>query len=378
MSGFEGQVLTVGQLSLIVGETLSLIPAGLVVEGEVQKVRVFRDFLLFFELSGDGQSISAMSSLADLKGEVPAEGSKVRVIGEVQVGKKTEVRFKVRSLEAVDVWGEAAKKLEEVKLRLRKEGAFDDSRKKRLPKVPKRVAVITAGTSSAWEDFKRVSAARFLPAELVLFSTSVQGSLAEQEICSAIGKILQQEDRFDVVAIVRGGGSRADLEVFNSEAIVREVLKLRVPVVSGVGHEDDVSLLDLVADVRASTPSNAAELIFPDSKSLFKEIEQLELKLSMAVENRISALNLELEDFELRAKSGLVNLLALAENKLELVLVKLSSLDFEKIFAKGFALLELSGKSVKSVHDIKKGDEIKATLSDGALRLRVEGKILGG
>jgi exodeoxyribonuclease VII large subunit len=362
----------VGQLSLIVGETLSLIPASLIVEGEVQKVRIFKDFLVFFELAGDGQSISAMSSLADLQGEIPVENSKVRVVGEVQVGKKTEIRFKVRKLETAESVGEAAKKLEEIKLRLRNEGAFDDSRKKSLPKIPQKVAVVTAGTSSAWEDFKRASSVRFLPAKIVLFSVGVQGTLAEQEICSALEEILKKESEFDVVAVVRGGGSKSDLEVFNSEDIARAIIKFSIPVVSGVGHEDDVSLLDLVADVRASTPSNAAELIFPDFKSLFKEIEQLELKLSAAIENRISALSLELEAFEFRAKSGLVNLLTLAENRLELVLVKLSSLDFEKIFAKGFALLELSGKPIRSVKDAKKGDEIEATLSDGKLRLEVK------
>lgn len=373
MSGL-GQVLSVGQLSLIVSETLSLIPAGLIVEGDVQKVRIYKDFMVFFELSGDGQSINAYATLADLRGEVPIEGSKVRVEGEVQTGKKTELRFKVRALETADGVSDSAKKLEEIKLKLRAEGAFEGSRKKSLPRIPKRVAVITAGTSSAWEDFKRVSSSRFLAAELVLFSTSVQGNLSVQEICSALAEILEREEEFDVIAVVRGGGSRGDLESFNSEEIARAALKFSIPLVSGVGHEDDVSLLDLVADVRASTPSNAAELIFPDYKSLLLEVKHLEGRLSLAMQGKFNTLASNLEDLRSRSRSGLESIMVNLENRLRLVAVKLNALDFEKIFAKGFALLEHKGSLVKSVKDVSAGDKLTAKLGDGGLRLIVESK----
>jgi exodeoxyribonuclease VII large subunit len=369
-----GQVFTVGQLTMLVGEAVALIPAGLVVEGEIQKVRVYKDFMVFFELSGQGQSINCFTTFAELKGEMPQEGEKVQVVGEVSLGKKTELRFRVREFRSAGTVGDNAKKLEELKLKLRKEGAFDDSRKKELPRFPKRVAVITSGSSSAWEDFKRVSSSRFLASEIVLFNSTVQGDLAVQEICSNLAKILKNEGDFDVIAIVRGGGAKGDLEAFNSEEIVRAILKLSVPLVSGVGHEDDVSLVDLVADRRASTPSNAAEMIFPDSKDLFKEILRLEQRASSGIFLKLNLLEDELSDCRENLSRSGENMIYRIESKLDVLGAKLSGLDFEKIFAKGFALLEKGGKPIRSVKSLSVGDFVDATLSDGKLSLEVRGK----
>jgi exodeoxyribonuclease VII large subunit len=373
MEKFE-QVFTVGQLTMLVGEAVALLPAGLVVEGEIQKVRVYKDFMVFFELSGQGQSINCFTTFLELKGEAPQEGEKVQVVGEISLGKKTELRFKVREFRSAGSVGESARKLEELKLKLRKEGAFDDSRKKELPRFPKRVAVVTSGSSSAWEDFKRVSSSRFLASEVVLFNSTVQGDSAVQEICSNLARILEKETDFDVVAIIRGGGARGDLEAFNSEEIVRAILKLSIPVVSGVGHEDDISLVDLVADRRASTPSNAAEVIFPDSKDLLKEILRLEQRASSGVLYKIANLEDELAGKAQNLNRAIDSLVFRLESKFNVLSARLSGLDFEKIFAKGFALLEKDGKPVKSVGSLALGDFVEATLSDGRLGLEVKSK----
>jgi exodeoxyribonuclease VII large subunit len=370
--GIGEQVLTVKQLTMVVSETIALIPAGLVVEGEVQKVRIYKEFMIFFELAGEGQSINCFTTFAELKGELPEEGSKAHVIGEVSLGKKTELRFRVREFRSAGQAGDNAKKLEELKLKLRGEGAFDESRKRPLPKFPKKVAVITSGGSSAWEDFKRISSSRFLATEIELFNSTVQGDLAVQEICSNLAKIEQRSSEFDVVAIVRGGGARGDLEAFNSEEIVRMVLASSIPVVSGVGHEDDVSLVDLVADKRASTPSNAAEIIFPDSKDLFKLVESLKLKADIAMQSRLRFIEMELVNLKEDLSRSFNNLIYGLEAKLNVAKARLSSLDFEKLFAKGFAYLEHNGKSVISVKDVRPGDMILARLVDGELELEVK------
>ena len=370
--GIGEQVLTVKQLTMVVSETIALIPAGLVVEGEVQKVRIYKEFMIFFELSGEGQSINCFTTFAELKGELPEEGSKAQVIGEVSLGKKTELRFRVREFRSAGQAGDNAKKLEELKLKLRNEGAFDESRKRPLPKFPKRVAVITSGGSSAWEDFKRISSSRFLATEIELFNSTVQGDLAVQEICSNLAKIEQRSSEFDVIAIVRGGGARGDLEAFNSEEIMRMVLASSIPVVSGVGHEDDVSLVDLVADKRASTPSNAAEIIFPDSKDLFKLVEKLKQKANIAMQSKLRFIEIELANLKEDLSRSFNNLIYDLEAKLNVAKARLSSLDFEKLFAKGFAYLEHNGKAVVSVNDVKFGDLISARLVDGELELEVK------
>jgi exodeoxyribonuclease VII large subunit len=370
--GIGEQVLSVRQLTMVVSETIALIPTGLVVEGEVQKVRIYKEFMIFFELAGEGQSINCFTTFGDLKGELPEEGSKAQVLGEVSLGKKTELRFKVREFRSAGQAGDNAKKLEELKIKLRAEGAFDESRKRSLPKFPKKVAVITSGGSSAWEDFKRISSSRFLAAEIELFSSSVQGDLAVQEICSKLAEVGARAQEFDVIAIVRGGGARGDLEAFNSEEIARMVLASSIPVVSGVGHEDDVSLVDLVADKRASTPSNAAEIIFPDSKDLFKLVESLKQKASIAMDSRLRFVELELASLRDSLNQSIYYYLGNLEAKLNLSKARLESLDFEKLFAKGFAYLERGGKAVVSVSDVKSGDLIFAKLADGQLELEVK------
>lgn len=375
MEGFGEMVLTVKQLTMVVGETIALIPGNLVVEGEVQKVRVYKDFMIFFELSGEGQSINCFSTFTELSGELPEEGSKVQLTGEIQLGKKTELRFRVRKFASSGSVGDSAKKLEELKLKLRKEGAFDDSRKRVLPRFPKKVAVITSGSSSAWEDFKRVSSSRFLATDIELFSSTVQGDQAVQEICSKLAEIESRVGEFDLVAIVRGGGGRGDLEAFNSEEIARAALNSSIPVVSGVGHEDDVSLLDLVADIRASTPSNAAEIIFPDSKDLLKEIAGLKQKATNAILSKLYFAEQEVQSLGSDLERAVDNLVFGLESKLEVLRARLSGLDFERIFAKGFALLESDGKVLSSVQTVAVGDSIDATLSDGKLRLEVKEKL---
>ena len=375
MEEFGETVLTVKQLTLVVSETIALIPGNLVVEGEIQKVRVYKDFMVFFELAGDGQSINCFTTFTELKGELPEEGSKVQVTGEVQIGKKTELRFRVRKFASSGDTGDAAKKLELLKIKLREEGAFDVSRKKSLPRFPRKVAVITSGSSSAWEDFKRVSSSRFLVSEVVLFSSTVQGDLAVQEICTKFKEIEARKGEFDVIAIVRGGGARGDLEAFNSEEIARAVLNSNIPVVSGVGHEDDVSLLDLVADVRASTPSNAAEIIFPDSKDLLREINDLKQKASNLIASKLYLAEQAVQNLNVSLERVINNLVSGVESKLDILKARLSNLDFEKIFAKGFALLELDGKILSSVNIVKIGDELDATLTDGKLNLVVRQKI---
>lgn len=373
--GFDEQVLTVRQLTMVVSETIALIPPGLVVEGEIQKVRIYKDFMVFFELAGDGQSINCFTTFADLNGEMPEEGEKAQVVGEVSLGKKTELRFRVRELRSAGTAGDGAKRLEELKLKLRAEGVFEDSRKRSLPRFPKKVAVITSGSSSAWEDFKRVSSERFVATGLELFSSTVQGDLAVQEICSALAKIEARANEFDVIAIVRGGGARGDLEAFNSEEIVRVVLNSSVPVVSGVGHEDDVSILDLVADVRASTPSNAAEIIFPDSKDLLKLVVGLRQKAGLAMASKLKFAELELDSLRSYLRRAIDDLFLSLESRINLAKARLDALDFEKLFAKGFALLETDGKTVVSVNGVEVGSEVLATLNDGQLRLGVKEKI---
>ena len=183
--------------------------------------------------------------------------------------------------------GDAYARLETLKRKLFSEGLFDPSRKKLLPKVPQKVAVITSASGAALHDILNVSGMRcpFIP--IVLVPVTVQGDHAGADIANAIRLVNQTSDA-DVIIVARGGGSTEDLWCFNDEAIVRSVCDSRIPVVSGVGHEIDITLCDLAADVRASTPSNAAEIVFPDVRELHTVIRSVRTRLVQSVRMKMS------------------------------------------------------------------------------------------
>lgn len=217
----------------------------------------------------------------------PTDGQSVLVTGYVDVYPRNGTyQLYITSMQEAGT-GDAYARLEALKRKLFSEGLFDPSRKKLLPKVPQKVAVITSASGAALHDILNVSGMRcpFIP--IVLVPVTVQGDHAGADIANAIRLVNQTSDA-DVIIVARGGGSTEDLWCFNDEAIVRSVCDSRIPVVSGVGHEIDITLCDLAADVRASTPSNAAEIVFPDVRELHTVIRSVRTRLFQSVRMKMS------------------------------------------------------------------------------------------
>ena len=217
----------------------------------------------------------------------PTDGQSVLVTGYVDVYPRNGTyQLYITSMQEAGT-GDAYARLEALKRKLFSEGLFDPSRKKLLPKVPQKVAVITSASGAALHDILNVSGMRcpFIP--IVLVPVTVQGDHAGADIANAIRLVNQTSDA-DVIIVARGGGSTEDLWCFNDEAIVRSVCDSRIPVVSGVGHEIDITLCDLAADVRASTPSNAAEIVFPDVRELHTVIRSVRTRLVQSVRMKMS------------------------------------------------------------------------------------------
>ena len=284
--------MTVSQLNLVVAEAIRREPRtrSVTVHGEVSG---FRPHLAsghwYFSLKDEESSVSCVmfrqnTFHARIK---PRDGDSVILSGYVDVYPKNGTyQLYVMSLRP-DGLGDQYLKLEELKKRLSAEGLFDPARKRVLPLVPRKVAVVTSGSGAAWHDILNVSAMRNPSVPVVLIPTAVQGEKAGEEIAEAIRQANEQTDA-DVMIIARGGGSAEDLWCFNDEAVARAVAGSRIPVVSGVGHEIDTTVCDLAADVRASTPSNAAEIVFPDKKELSGKTEQIRHILRRAAETKLS------------------------------------------------------------------------------------------
>lgn len=316
--------MTVSELNLIIAEAIRREPRtrSVSVCGEVSG---FRHHIAsghwYFTLKDPESSVSCVmfrqnTFRSSLK---PNDGQSVLVTGYVDVYPRNgSYQLYVTSMREAGT-GDAYAKLEALKRKLYNEGLFDPSRKKLLPKIPRKVAVITSESGAAFHDILNVSGMRCPYIPIILIPVTVQGEHAGSEIAAAIALVNNHTDA-DVMIVARGGGSAEDLWCFNDEAIVRAVAASRIPVVSGVGHEIDVTLCDLASDVRASTPSNAAEIVFPDVRELRAGIlsvrsrlfQSIRLKLAEA-DRRIHGIRLALSSVSPEQK---VEKLA-AENRLK-------------------------------------------------------------
>jgi exodeoxyribonuclease VII large subunit len=262
--------LPVYTVSEFIGNINAIIVGQFTVEGEVSQFKISQGKWAFFDLKDPTGVLSCFAVAFQLK--VPLEdGIKVRVTGYPKVREQTgRFGFVVQSVELV---GDGALKraYELLKKKLSEEGLFAPARKRAIPKIPNRIAVIASRDSAAFGDFKRIITNRWPAVEVVIRHVAVQGETAVADVVSAFQEFNAAASEFDVLVIIRGGGSLEDLAAFNTEPVVRAVYGSVIPVVSGIGHERDETLIDFVADVRASTPSNAAEMVVPDKRDFLSQ-----------------------------------------------------------------------------------------------------------
>ena len=319
--------LSVSELNLIISEAIRREPRtrSVLVRGEVSS---FRNQIAsghwYFSLKDAQASITcAMFRNANLRAQIrPKDGDQVLAEGYIDFyAPQGKVQLIVTGLRPAGL-GDMYIRLEELKRKLAAEGLFDPSRKRLLPMKPRKVAVVTSRSGAALHDILNVSALRSPEIPIVLVPVTVQGAGAGKEIAEGIRQANQTDA--EVIIVARGGGSAEDLWCFNDEEVARAVAASEKPVVSGVGHEIDTSLCDLAADVRASTPSNAAEIVFPDRKELRGRVNQIRFALSRAASEQLrrAELNLSAARQRLSALSP-ERRIALLESRRELLKLQL-------------------------------------------------------
>ena len=275
--------------------------------------------------------------------------------------------------------GTLQQRFEELKSSLEAQGLFDESRKREIPKMPKKVGIVTSKTGSVIQDIINVIQRRYPNLKLVIADTRVQGEEAAKSITKSISSLNKLD--IDVIVLARGGGSIEDLWPFNEEKVAREIFKSKIPIISAIGHETDFTISDLVADLRAPTPSAAAEIISPDidylNELILLRTRDLEISFKTILENlknrffismdRIVNYKIETSINNYKINSLTNEIINIFDNnlkeikyKLENYEISLNHLDINKIFSKGFFLTQLkSDKSIiKSFKNIKKGDQI--------------------
>ncbi len=285
--------------------------------------------------------------------------------------------------------GELQLRLEELKVRLEAEGLFDESRKRELPRWPQRIGVVTSATGAVIHDIRTVMARRWPLAEIVLAPSPVQGDDAPPRLCSAIAD-LNDSGLVDVIVVARGGGSLEDLWPFNDESVARAIFASRVPVVSAIGHETDVTIADLVADCRAPTPSAAAEMLVPDETEVRQHLAGLAGALAWRAQQRLEDLRRELdgevasllrlsperqladqqravEALAGRASTVAEHQLAILSERLQARALQLTALDPAAILNRGFSITwRVEDRAVvRRLAQLEPGVRLRTRVSDG-------------
>ncbi|MGN0660709.1 MAG: exodeoxyribonuclease VII large subunit [Oscillospiraceae bacterium] len=348
----------------------------------------------YFTLKDGESSVRAVMFRSFAQGLrfMPENGMSVIAGGDVQVFERDGVyQLYVHDL-IPDGEGALSIAFEQLKQRLSSEGLFDESHKRPLPEYPKKICLITAKTGAAVQDMINIISRRYPIAELLLIPSLVQGENAPASLCR--GLALAQDSGSDVIIIGRGGGSSEDLWAFNDETLARAVYASKIPVISAVGHETDFTITDFVADLRAPTPSAAAELAVPDIAELKRQLSSAKKSACLAAQNRIASLSAQAEAANARVKlcspvhrlklcgerlTGLngralslaMNAVELSLERLEKLSVVLSALNPENVLQRGFSITYANGKIVKSASELKSGDIIKIRLSDSEIEATV-------
>lgn len=281
--------ISVSQYIDLTNETLVTCapPGTFEIEGEVASFGISGGQWVRFDLKDGEAIVNCFLTAWQLKEQV-ADGMKIAVTGYGKVYPKYgKFSFVVQSIR-LSGEGSLRRAFELLQKKLQAEGLFELARKRQLPQFPQHVALITSRDAAAYTDFLRVSSVRWPLATIHHFNVGVQGDKAVPEVVAAIRDAGSRPDEFDVMVVTRGGGSMEDLHVFNTEEVARAIFASHVPVVTGVGHERDVTIVDMVADVRAATPSNAAELIFPDMRDILGQVSHMTEVQSHMLTNRIA------------------------------------------------------------------------------------------
>jgi exodeoxyribonuclease VII large subunit len=346
------------------------------VEGEVTELRrQDRWASVFFTLKdpGDGSCLHASMPRGQFDGLRLdlANGERVHVYGRPELWEQRgEFRLRALSIERFGL-GEHLAALERLRAKLAAEGLFDPARKRPLPRFPRRVGLVTGNDAAAKRDVVTAVTTRFPPARLLIAETYVQGPRAAAAVVQAL-QALSAEPEVDVVVVARGGGSFEDLLPFSDEQLVRVIAACPVPVVSAVGHEQDVPLCDLVADARASTPSVAARLVVPDLEELEQALERARAALERGTRRALERNAERLTDLRDRLRRAPSLLIERRRASLQAASGRLRALSPRATLARGYAIVRRDGALVRSASAVATGDLLAVEVADGDFRARVE------
>ena len=337
------------------------------VKGEVSNFKVASNGHFYFSLKDDKSMISAMmfSGYANKNAFKPENGQEVVVFGSIDAyvgrGSYSIIAYQMEEVGA----GQALLELEKLKKKLKEEGLFDESKKRPINLYPKAIGVITAPNSAAIKDILFNLNRRYPVADVYVFYSAVQGDNAAKELLNAFN--IAQTYPLDTLLIGRGGGASEDLSAFNDEALVRAIAGSKMPVIACIGHEIDSTLVDFVADKRASTPTGAAELATVDQREIIQHLAYAINDMEEAIKNRLDKMQEDLSSYKEDLNNSLLNLVKQQSQLLVHKKATLEALNPNNVINRGYSLtVDEEGHTV-DIKSAKKGQTIKTILKDGTI-----------
>ncbi len=387
-------VLQVSEFLTLINETLRLVPSeDILIEGEVSDFRIAQQKWISFDLKDEKEQAVLKCFMTTWQLKVPVEdGMRVQIIGSPKIYE----RFGTFKMNVTDVQlvGEGAlrRAYDLLKKKLEQEGLFESSRKRALKRFPERIGLITSRDAAAFGDFVRILNNRWGGIKVDHAHVHVQGQNAVREILGAFQHFnsLEESARPDAIVLTRGGGGLEDLHAFNDEQVARAIFQSKIPVVCAVGHERDESLADYVADVRASTPSNAAEIVVPSRNDILYEIETVSEHLNSRLKETIDDFKFEIDratqiielvlnrqkerlnqlDVQLRKQTSVW--LPLLSDKFVALVRVLNQVDPKRVLARGYSIVKAQGKVVTDATQLELGASISVQLSKGEFDAQIK------
>lgn len=392
------QVLSITQINEYIRTMMDgdALLTGVAVRGEISNYKVYPSGHHYFTLKDEGAALKCVmfkSSAVRLRFR-PDNGMKVIAMGRITVYPRDGAYQLYCSAMAMDGVGDLYAAFEQLKAKLSAQGLFDPAHKKTLPKYPGVIGIVTSSAGAAVHDMLRILRKRYPLSQVRLFPVRVQGTEAPAEISAAIG-YANHYQLADLLIVGRGGGSIEDLWAFNDERVAHAIYSSRIPIISAVGHEPDVTISDYVADLRAATPSNAAELAVPDQESLRQNLDGMAAAMAASLERQLKAARQHLKilsaspalqsptgyfDQRRKALELLKNHLVSAQNncvhrnrqRYISAISKLDAMSPLKVLTRGYSMVQLEdGTLLRNIKQVQVGDSVLISLSDGKLKATV-------
>lgn len=365
-----GIELGVSEFVALLNQTLEYAYPNVVITGELSNFRLSKGRWVYFDLKDDTASVKFFGTVYQLPGPLE-DGMLLKVRGQPRLHQLYGFSVNILSIQLAGE-GTIRRAAELLRVKLEQEGLFDEARKRPLPYPPARIGLVTSSQSAAYADFIKILQARWQGVAVDLIDVQVQGEPAPAQIAAAIEQFGTESELPEVIVVIRGGGSAEDLAAFSTEQVTRAVAASRIPTLVAIGHETDLSLAELAADRRASTPSNAAELLVPDRLQVRDALQTVKLQLNQAAGRRLALARGDIRQQAAVFETAVLQRLSQGRQTLKSYSALLAALNPQAVLRRGYAIVRREGQALRSLGQVTQDDIVEVQLADGHFTANVK------